>query len=75
MQVLVQFCSKNVKMTQVGRIAIFLKCFAKITKNYPQLKKKKYCLIVIFEAFRYTFHPIVVFTDHNIKTMQNKNQR
>ena len=41
-----------------------------------QLKKKITCLIVIFEAFWYTFHPFVVFTDHNtvsfIKKMPKK---
>jgi hypothetical protein len=37
------------------------------------------CPIVIFEAFLCTFHPFVMFTDHNtvtfIKQMQNKNHR
>ena len=44
-----------------------------------QLKQKMTCLIVIFEAFCYTFHPFVVFTDPDtvsfINKMQNKNSQ
>ena len=53
----------------------FCSTFCKDKKRYPQLKKNDltYCY---FETFWCTFHPIVVFTDHNtvifIYKMQNK---
>ena len=46
------------------------------TVAFGTIENKMICLIVIFEAFWYTFHPFVVFTDRNtvsfINKMQNK---
>ena len=56
----------------------FLKLWQRSEKIIHNWKKKT-CLIVILEAFWYTFHPFVIFTDQNtvtfINKMQNKNHR
>ena len=64
-------------------ISYFSKKFDKHQKNYSTIEKECLALILALEHFDVylgaTFHPVLVFTDHNpltfIHRMKNKNQR